>query len=73
MVRRTDANDQLERKLAGLLPDLLVEDGAREMIHLDELDFHRRETQVVDVRDSVAERTPLAGERDPRGPKPDHE
>jgi len=42
-------------------------------VHADELDFHGREAQVVDVLDSVPQRPPFAGQRDSRRSKADHE
>src|SRR5580658_1459649 len=73
MVRGTDVHDELEQELPREFPDLFIEREARERIDLDELDFHRREPEVVHIGDAVPKRAPLAGERDPRWSETDHE
>ena len=66
-------HDELLEEVVRDLPHLLVEDRAGQRVYLDELDFHGREAEMVHVRNSIAERPPLARERDPRGSEPNQE
>src|SRR2546427_1267214 len=68
-----DLDDELRGNLPRGPTDVLVTRVPFVQVHSDELDFHGREAEVVDVLDAVPQRPPFAGQRDSRRPKTDHE
>src|SRR5207249_11884640 len=67
----------LDDELAGDLPrgptEVLVARVPSVQVPPDELDFHRRQPEVVDVLNPVPQRPALTRQRDSRSPKTDHE
>jgi len=67
-----DLDDELPGNLSRSSTNVVVARVPFVQVHADQLDFHRRQPEIVDVLDSVPKGPPLAGQRDARRPKTNH-